>query len=109
VEQLLKWTICPVCVRLQGKLFHYVAKVENVEPLEERAVSVQEARNYFNPPPSDQTIYRLVWAGKLKVLDQPGIIRIPISELRKFFGRVRVYKPRRAKKAVKASSGGPAK
>jgi hypothetical protein len=40
----------------------------------------------------------MIWSGKIKVLNQPGIIRIPLSELRKFFGRVRVYKPRRAKK-----------
>jgi hypothetical protein len=73
----------------------------NGELLKERAVSVQEARKYFNPPPSDQTIYRLVWSGKLKVLDQPGIIRIPLSELRRFFGRVKVYKPRRTKKTAK--------
>ena len=59
------------------------------------ALTVQEARNYFKPKPSDQTIYRLIWAGKLKVLDGPGKTRIPLSELRKFFGRVRAYQPRR--------------
>jgi hypothetical protein len=59
------------------------------------ALTVQEARNLFKPKPSDQTIYRLIWAGKLKVLDGPGITRIPLSELRKFFGKVKVYKPRR--------------
>jgi hypothetical protein len=39
----------------------------------------------------------------LKVLDQPGVIRIPLSELRKFFGRVKVYKSRRVKKAAKSA------
>jgi hypothetical protein len=62
----------------------------------EPAVTVQGAKKYFDPPPSDQTIYRLIWAGKIKVLDAPGTMRIPLSELRKFFGRVRVYKRRKS-------------
>jgi hypothetical protein len=66
------------------------------------ALTVQEARNYFKPKPSDQSIYRLLWSGRLKALDGPGITRIPLSELKKFFGKVRVYKPRR--KTAKTSA-----
>jgi helix-turn-helix protein len=74
-------------------------QLEPSEETEDIALTVQEARRYFKPPPSDQTIYRLIWSGKLKVLDQPGVLRIPLSELRKFFGKVVVYKPHRQKTA----------
>jgi len=43
----------------------------------------------------------MIWAGKLRVLNQAGIIRIPRSELKKFFGKVTVYKSRRTKKTTK--------
>jgi hypothetical protein len=68
-----------------------------MERQEPDALSVQETRHCFKPPVSKQTIYRLIWGGKIKVLDQPGELRIPLSELRKFFGKVRVYQPRRKK------------
>jgi hypothetical protein len=74
----------------------------DLEPVEDIALTVQEARKHFKPKPSDQTIYRLIWSGKIKVLDGPGITRIPLSELKKFFGKVRVYQPRR--KTAKAST-----
>jgi excisionase family DNA binding protein len=74
-----------------------------VEPLETEdvALTVREACNCFIPPVSDQTVYRMIWAGKLRVLNQAGIIRIPRSELKKFFGKVTVYKSRRTKKTTK--------
>lgn len=66
------------------------------------ALTIQEARQYFRPPLSIQTVYRLIWSGKIRVLDQPGVIRIPLSELQKFFGRVKVYTPSKTRsKAVK--------
>ncbi len=71
--------------------------VQPGEQFDDLALSVQEARFCFKPPVSDQTIYRMIWNKKLKVLDQPGVIRIPLSELKKHFGKVTVYKPRRRK------------
>jgi hypothetical protein len=61
------------------------------------ALTVEEiARSYYKPAVSKQTVYRrLIWSGKVKVLDLPGPTRVPLSELKKFFGKVRVYEPRR--------------
>ena len=66
-------------------------------PTDDLALTIEEiAKSYYKPAVSKQTVYRrLVWSGKVKVLDAPGPTRIPLSELRKFFGRVRVYQPRR--------------
>jgi hypothetical protein len=79
----------------------YRSGVEQAE-MDDTALTIQEARNFFTPKASKQTVYRLVWSGKIKVLNQPGVVRIPASELRRFFGKVVTYRSRRRKYRLNA-------
>jgi excisionase family DNA binding protein len=48
------------------------------------------------------TIHRKVCAGEIKILDSPGRIRIPKSELDRFLSKTVVYTPRKkAQRKVK--------
>jgi excisionase family DNA binding protein len=73
--------------------------------LTKQAFSVKEAAGLFEPKVSKVTIYRLIWAGKIKVLDGLGMIRIPRSELERFFNKAVVYTPRKTNRKVKTAAG----
>ena len=51
---------------------------------------------------SGTSVYRMVYAQKLKVLSGFGRLRIPRSELDKFLGRVTIYAPRKRKALTEA-------
>jgi hypothetical protein len=70
--------------------------------LNKEAYSVAEAARLVEPPVNPVTIYRKIYAGELKVLEGFGRIRIPRSELEKFFSRVITYTPRKRTKKVQA-------
>jgi Helix-turn-helix domain len=59
------------------------------------AYTVAQAARLIDPPVAPITIYRRIYSGELKVLEGSGRLRIPRSELEKFFGRVTVYKKRK--------------
>jgi hypothetical protein len=56
-----------------------------------------EAAKLFDPPVHPTTVYRLVYAGKLRVLDHPRIL-IPRSEIEKFTSRLVDYVPRKLRR-----------
>jgi hypothetical protein len=53
------------------------------------------------------SVYRRLYSGQVKVLSGPGWLRIPDSELSKFFGsEVHTYAPKRRKKAFQSMEVG---
>jgi helix-turn-helix protein len=63
--------------------------------LTKEAYTVSEVAKLLEPPVNPITIYRQIYAGNIKVLDGFGRIRIPRSELERFFNRVSVYTPKK--------------
>jgi hypothetical protein len=56
------------------------------------APTVAECAEIFNE--SDTSVYRKIYRGELKTLRGDGVLRIPISEIRRFLNRTQVYTPR---------------
>lgn len=56
-----------------------------------------EAAKLFQPPVHPATVYRMVYAGQIKVLDHPRIL-IPRSEIEKFTSRLIDYVPRKQRR-----------
>jgi excisionase family DNA binding protein len=50
------------------------------------------------------SVYRRIYSGKIKVLSGFGRLMIPDSELQKFLGDVKVYVPRRRRRAIEAGA-----
>ena len=46
------------------------------------------------------SVYRRIYSGEIKVLSGFGRLMIPDTELKRFLGDIRVYVPRRRRKAV---------
>jgi hypothetical protein len=63
--------------------------------LTKEAYTVAEVARLLEPPVNPVTIYRQVYAGNIKVLEGFGRIRIPRSELQRFFTEVVTYRPKK--------------
>jgi hypothetical protein len=73
--------------------------------LTKEAYSVTETARLIEPPVHPITIYRQIYAGKIKVLEGFGRIRIPRSELERFFSKVVTYTPKKRSKARQKERG----
>jgi helix-turn-helix protein len=71
--------------------------------LTKEAYTVAEFAKLLQPPVNPITIYRQVYAGNIKVLDGFGRIRIPRSEIERFFSRVSVYTPKKCSRTKQIS------
>ena len=50
------------------------------------------------------SVYRRIYSGEIKVLSGFGRLMIPDTELQKFLGNVKVYVPRRRRRAIEAGA-----
>ncbi len=77
-------------------------KTDTPNRLSKEAYTVAEVAKLLEPPVNPITIYRQIYAGNIKVLNGFGRMRIPRSELERFFNRVSIYTPKKRKRGKRA-------